>query len=376
MKKIVVFASFAPSLINFRFDLIKNLVEIGYHVTCVAPNMDFEVTSRLTDIGCDCCELNFIRNKVSITSDIKLLFGLIKLYSKIKPHTVICYTVKPLVYGSLAALICRVKKRVSLVTGLGYSFSKEPASFKVKLIRKISQLLYKVGIFSSTHVLFQNKDDKEELITRRFLDQDKAYITNGSGVNLDHFKVSNPPAIDKISFLMIARLLEDKGVNYFAQAAEVLKSKYGNKVEFNLVGWGADEDGAISQAVIAEWVNRDILKFHGKLDDVRPVLQSCHVYILPSFYPEGTPRTILEAMALGKAIITTDSVGCRETVIDGVNGYLVPIKNVQSIVEKSEKLILDPDLILKMGRESFQLAKYKYDVNVVNLQILDFTGLG
>lgn len=375
MKTIVVISSYSPSLINFRGDLIKKFLSYGYNVICVAPDEDPKVKEILSEYGAQFKRIDFIRNKVSPIQDLFLLFKLVLFFLKVRPEVVISYTVKPVIYGSIASFVTGVKKRVSLVTGLGYSFSKSKTSFLNSMLRLCAQFLYKTGVNCSTHVLFQNKDDKNELLRRKFLKHAKAYVTNGSGVNMEHFSPQKTESIKPIKFLMIARLIKDKGVYDFISAAMHLKSLYREDVEFHLVGWSDGEEGAINKELIDEWVNDGIIIYHGKLNDVRPILTQCHVFILPSYYPEGTPRTILEAMALAKPIITTDSVGCRETVINGYNGFLVGIKSPQQIIDKAKYLVENHNDIVLMGQNSLALVKEKYDVHLVNDQIINYTGI-
>lgn len=202
-------------------------------------------------------------------------------------------------------------------------------------------------------------------------------VVNGSGVNVADFNVLPlPVTVDqkvKISFLLIARLLVDKGIREYAEAAKIIKHKY-PYVEFNLVGWIDENPSAIDQQELDQWVASNTLNYWGKLSDVRPAIAESSVYVLPS-YREGTPRTVLEAMAMGRAIITTDAPGCRETVINGDNGFLVEVKSVESLVKAMEKLILQPELITQMGIRSREIALHKYDVHQVNAHMMQEMGL-
>lgn len=205
------------------------------------------------------------------------------------------------------------------------------------------------------------------------LDADKpTVVVNGSGVNVQDFDVMPLPKDDagvvKASFLLIARLLGDKGVREYAESARIIKAQY-PEAEFHLVGWIDDNPSAISKADLDEWIADSLLKYWGKLSDVRPAIAASSVYVLPS-YREGTPRTVLEAMAMGRAIITTDAPGCRETVSHGVNGYLVGVKSVDDLVQCMQYFIEDPKLIEYMGQRSREIALNKYDVHQVNKHMM------
>jgi glycosyltransferase involved in cell wall biosynthesis len=199
---------------------------------------------------------------------------------------------------------------------------------------------------------------------------------NGSGVDISEYAVAPLPTMGDVPtarFLLIARLLGDKGIREYAQAAAIVKAKY-PQVQFDLVGWIDDNPNAIQQHELDSWVNEGVFNFLGRLADVQPAIAACSVYVLPS-YREGTPRTVLEAMAMGRPIITTDAPGCRETVIDGYNGYLVPVKAVEELASAMEKFILNPELIVSMGAASRTLAEKKFDVHSVNQAMLQAMGL-
>ena len=204
-----------------------------------------------------------------------------------------------------------------------------------------------------------------------------AVVVNGSGVNVSDFDVMPLPLNGQnqvaISFLLIARLLGDKGVREYAEAAAIIKKNHPD-IQFNLVGWIDDNPTAITQSELDAWVNAGTLKYWGKLSDVRPAIAESSVYVLPS-YREGTPRTVLEAMAMGRAVITTDAPGCRETVVDGDNGFLVEVKSVQDLVVAMQKFIEQPELAIQMGKRSREIALNKYDVHQVNKHMMTEMGL-
>jgi len=237
-------------------------------------------------------------------------------------------------------------------------------------IRGILGRLYRHSLNLNHKVFFQNPDDREDFVRYRIFDkaEDSVFI-NGSGVNVERFKNMSYP--DNISFLLTARLIKPKGVMEYLQAAKSLKSKYPN-VRFSLVGWFDNKSDGLDRESLQEYIDQNIVEYLGKLDDVRPALAECSVFVLPS-YREGTPKSVLEAMACGRAIITTDAPGCRETI--DRNGYLIPVRDPVALSEAMEKFILEPELVEEMGRQSRQLAEDKFSVDKVNNVILNTMGI-
>ena len=261
-----------------------------------------------------------------------------------------------------------------MVTGLGSTFGK-PITIKEAVLRWLVSRLYRLGITNSHKVFFQNPDDLNDFIQMKILnDPGKAIRTMGSGVNLERFPRKQLPS-ERFVFLLISRLLKDKGVVEFVAAAESLHTRY-PQVRFVVVG---PHDPSLRHAVetndLLAWQSLRYIEFIGGVDDVRPWLERCSVFVLPSYYREGTPRSVLEAMATGRAIITTDSPGCRETVRDGENGFLIPPRNVPALVCAMEKLVNQSDLVVKMGEASYRRAVDEYDVDQVNKTILSAMGL-
>jgi len=292
---------------------------------------------------------------------------------RIKPDVVLSYTIKPIIYGGLAAIFCGVQRNFSMIEGLGRVFMPWE-SFTHALSSIIARGLYRIGLINSNHVFFLNPDDLNKFVRTGYVQKKKAVLLNGIGVDLEHYDNKELSEHSTQRFLMITRLLKDKGVREYVEAAKIVKER-GQRAKFILAGNLDENPSSITQEELNLWQRDGIIDYIGYIDDVRSIIQDCHTYVLPSYYREGTPRTILEAMSMGRPIITTDSPGCRETVIDGENGYLVPIKDVDALVQTMERFILQPDLIEKMGKRSREIAEEKYDVHKVNAVILQTMGL-
>lgn len=376
--KFLLIAGFADSLIGFRKALIIALIDKGLEVHVAAPDLlENQVTSlNLKNLGVVTHDISMQRTGTNPVADSKALFALYFLIKGIKPDYVMGYTVKPVIYGTLAAWLARVPQRFALITGLGFAFTVENDN-KRSHIRAVVQGLYRTALRRCQTVFFQNPDD--EVLFRKLnilSNQNTTCVVNGSGVDLFEYSVALLPITNDeidIRFLLIARLLGDKGIREYAQAARTIKAKYPH-AQFDLVGWIDENPDAIEQQELDSWVEDGLFTFWGKLTDVQAAISASSVYVLPS-YREGTPRTVLEAMAMGRPIITTDAPGCRETVVDNYNGYLVPIKAVDELVLAMEEFILNPGLIVSMGMASRALAEKKFDVHSVNKSMLKAMGL-
>lgn len=378
--KFLIIASYPPSILGFRGALIKAIEKVGFQIHIAAPEFkNFpEEIHALKALGYYVYDIPMQRTGTNPITDAKTLFALYRLIKNIKPSYVMGYTIKPVIYGSLAAALARVPHRFALVTGLGYAFQgAEEENYKKSNLQKLVHYLYSVALASTDKVFFQNPDDEALLRKMDILKPiTQTKVVNGSGVSVSEYAVVPFLSINSkpiVKFLLIARLLGDKGVREYAHAAKIIKAKY-PQVEFDLVGWLDDNPNAIQQHELDDWISSGLFNFWGKLSDVKPAIAACTIYVLPS-YREGTPRTVLEAMAMGRPIITTDAPGCRETVIDGLNGYLVPVKAVDELAQAMEKFIVNPTLIAQMGAASRQLAQEKFDVNAVNQIMLREMGI-
>lgn len=378
--KFLLISSFLPSVLNFRGKLLEAINQQGLEIHIIAPDLAlFKVENKkLEALGYHVHEVPMQRTGTNPIADLKTLGAIYKLIKKIRPDYVLSYTIKPVIYGTLATWLAKVPHRFALITGLGYAFQNVEHGSKRSFFQKVVHGLYQQALSHSHKVFFQNPDDLKLFKDLKLLQSNlPTVIVNGSGVNVTKFNVLPFPVnarnTPKLSFLLIARLLGDKGVREYAEAAKLIKQQH-PEVEFHLVGWIDENPAAIQQSELDTWIADARLQYWGKLSDVRPAIAESSVYVLPS-YREGTPRTVLEAMAMGRAIITTDAPGCRETVIQGKNGFLVEVKSVTSLVGAMQEFIYNPKLIEQMGQRSREIALNKYDVHQVNRHMMQEMGL-
>ncbi len=369
-RKILLLGSLAGSLINFRGPLIAAMAERGHEVFAAAPDIDPDVAAKLVALGATPVPVMLGRtslNPVATWRSARQLRGTVK---RIAPDVMIAYTIKPVVLGAVAARAAGVPFFAAMITGLGYAFLGG-LSPKRLAIRLVAMLMYRRALGASQLVIFQNEDDRSDFRRMRLLSAAKpTIIVNGSGVDLSHFWPEPAPA--RTGFLMIARFLRDKGIREYGAAAARLKSEFPD-VPVRLAGWLDEGPDSISQAELDSILAGGVENL-GLLADVRPAIAASSVYVLPS-YREGTPRTVLEAMALGRAVITTDAPGCRGTVVDGENGLLVPVADAGALYRAMRRFVVEPGLAQRMGEASLRLVREKFDVNQVNAAILEATGL-
>lgn len=367
--KIAVLSSHTPSLFWFRLDMMKDFINKGHTVIAFGSESEAEWKEKFIEHGIEYKQFYVERNGVNPINDIKTLFSLYNYLKKEKPDKIFAYQAKTVVYGSIAAKLNAIHEVYPLVAGLGSIFRGK--GFKNRVIKTIMKFEYRIASKYSKKVFFQNEDDKNEFIQNGLIKENKTVIINGSGVNLEIFKPT--PLPQEPAFLFIGRLIRDKGILEYLEACKNIKTKY-PKVRCLLVGPFDTNPSSLRREELNPYIKNGIIEYFGEQTDVRPYISQSSVFVLPSYH-EGTPKTVLEAMAMGRPIITTDAPGCRETVIDGINGYLVKVKDIQSLVDRMDYLISNYDMCKKMGKESIKIAKNKYDVKLINQSIMSVMGL-
>jgi glycosyltransferase involved in cell wall biosynthesis len=365
--KFLLVASFPDSILSFRGAMIQSIQALGHevHILSPVPKNNPHVFSPLEKSGCIIHTFDLDRKGMSVFRDLCVLLRISFLLCTIKPDILFSYTIKPVIYTGLISMVCPVVSRYCLITGLGYAFQNEKSRRTAS--QYLAQTLYRFALMGVTKVFFQNPDDQRLFRDKQILsNQTPSVVVNGSGVDIAGFRPCALPS--KFSFLLIARLIKAKGILEFAEAAESILQNY-EDVSFKVAGWTETGVDSIPDEVVAGWTKNRFVEFLGSIEDVRSAIADSSVYVLPS-YREGTPRTVLEAMAMGRAIITTDVPGCKETVIDGHNGYLVPPKDVQALTLAIRRFLDNPSLATTMGKRSREIAVKKYDVKKVNKNIL------
>lgn len=372
MKKLMLVANAGFTVINFRKELIETFVERGYEVLVACPKscgimaLD-DVSGAIESLGARHIPLELSRRGLNPASELLLLYRLIKIMKHERPSHILNYTVKPVVYGSIAARLCGVKNICSTITGVGYIFTGD--TFKSKFLRMLVWLQYFFAFKCNKLIFFQNTDDLNLFASMGLLRGVTCKIVNGSGVNTAHFQLNDKQVNPNPTFIMVARILRDKGVGEYIDAAKRIKTEYSNSI-FYLMGALDDNPESYTSQDLSRWEQEKIITYIKPHKDVRPFLAASDVFVLPS-YREGTPRSILEAMCMAMPIVTTNTAGCKETVEEGVNGFLVPVRDSESLSYAMRRFIESPELILLMGAKSLDLVKKKYDVRMVNRTILD-----
>lgn len=370
--RVAVVASLTSSLVNFRLELLRTLVQRGCVVHAFAPEEDVETIDQLRAIGVKFTRIPMARAAQSPLEDLATLSALVRGFRLFRPDIVLPYTMKPIIYGGLAARLTRVPHRFALVTGLGYVFIARTRSVRTALLRWLSVRLYRLALRGVERVFVYNDADAAELRTHAIVGDHLISPVPGSGVDTTRFaEVAIPPGPPV--FLMIARLLRHKGVFEFAAAAKILRRRY-PQARFKLLGPFDPNPSAISHAEVNAWVADGSLEYLGETRDVRPYLASCSVFVLPS-YGEGLSRTVLEAMSTGRAVVTTDGPGCAEPVEEGMTGFVVPVRNAEALTAAMEKFVTDPSLIAKMGAAGRRRVEENYDVRAINRILLAGMGL-
>ena len=370
--KIALIGTTAGCVLGFRIDLIKLLVAEGHKVYAFALDYDEESIKKVKAIGAIPVQYKFNRSGLNPINDLLNTYRLSRQLRQIRADISFSYFAKPVIFGSLAAVLAGVKRRIAMLEGLGYVFTNQPEgeAGKTRFLRKIQIFLYRLSFPFLERIIFLNHDDPVDLIDKNRLHVKQISVLGGIGLDLNSYPFS-APSISPVSFIFIGRLLKEKGVYDYLSAAKLVKQKYPDITFYLLGGVDTENPGAISLDNINQLVSEGIITYPGHVNNVSEWLSSASVFVLPS-YREGVPRSTQEAMAIGRPIITTDVPGCRETVIDGRNGFLVAPWSPDELAQKMIYFIENPEKILEMGMQSYQIAQSHFDAVKVNEKLLSF----
>jgi glycosyltransferase involved in cell wall biosynthesis len=347
-KTVAIVINTSWNIYNFRLGLLKALQQEGLKIVVIAPKDDY--SEKFEELGFEFHSITIKNKGKNPVEDLRLIHDFYKLYKQVKPHVVLHYTIKPNIYGTIASAHLLNIPTINNIAGLGTLFVKQD------IITKLAKLLYRFSQTKAKKIFFQNKDDLELFTFEKLVDKSKCEILPGSGVNIDDFHPLEQNKDDNIfKFLLISRMLWEKGINEYVEAAKIIKSKFEN-VDFQLLGFlDTENPSAITKKQMSKWITEGMINYLGKSDNVKEQIAKADCVVLPSFYREGTPRVLLESASMEKPIITTDNIGCKDVVDDGINGFLCEVKNSQDLADKMEMMINlseeDRKLMGKKGRE-------------------------
>jgi glycosyltransferase involved in cell wall biosynthesis len=370
-RNLFIISGSGDTFVWFRMELIQEFINCGYCVCALAPNISASSQQILSAQGVEFIQIGMQRKSFNILNFVTAFFEIIKLYWRYQPEIVLPYMHKPILLSSLAAIFFPKIKVYPMITGLGHLFERE--SLKFIMIRNAILIFFKIAFLKASKIFFQNPDDLELFLYKHsLLPQVKGILIPGSGVNTEKYKVT--PLPENPVFMTMARLLESKGLREFAMAAKIVRSRFPN-ARFLLYGYPDPHDDAISEKEISQtWYDEYGVEYKGFAEHPVEAISSCSIFVLLS-YREGTPRTVLESMSMGRPVITTDVPGCRETTIESFNGFLVQSHNADSAAQAME-MLCDSSLRNTMGINSRALAEQKFDVHMVNRIILKAMKLG
>lgn len=360
--KIAIVINTSWNIYNFRKGLVKALLEAGHEVIAIAPQDEY--SEFLKEMGCKFYPVTLSNKGTNPLKDLYYMYQLFRIYNKIKPNVILQYTIKPNIYGTFASLPFRCLI-INNVSGLGTVFLHNNIS------SRIAKFLYKLSFRFPKKVFFQNNDDRKLFIDNALINQKTTALLPGSGIPLDKFAPTPFKRNQIFTFLMIGRLLYDKGIMEYAQASEILQKK-GIDVKCMVLGKIETQKGlGVGHELVKEWQENNIIEYLGTTDNVAEIISKADCVVLPS-YREGTPRALLEACAMAKPIVTTDVVGCKETVDNGINGYLCEVKNAQDLADKMFQVFeLSNENLQKMGNESRKKVEREFDERIVIKKYLD-----
>ena len=371
-KKIILIGTAASSVLGFRANLIKALLEQQHSVYAFVSEYTQAELHKIESLGVIPITYQLKRGGLNPLADIKVTYGLSKKIKEIAPDLVFSYFSKPVIFGTLAAKLVKVPKIIGMLEGLGYAFTDQPEglSKKTKLIKSLQVLLYKVALPQLDKLIFLNLDDPIDLLDKYKIKVNRVEVIGGIGLDLEDYTYQPLINVERsVKFIFVGRLLKEKGIHDFIAAAQIVKKKY-PQTQFTVLGAiDASNLGALKKVELDKLISLQIVNYPGQVDNVKEWLIHSDVFVLPS-YREGVPLSTQEAMAIGRAVITTDVPGCRETVVNGVNGFLVDKWNPQALAEKMTYFIENPEQVGIMGYESRKMAQKKFDATEVNKRLL------
>ncbi|MGG7073542.1 glycosyltransferase family 4 protein [Campylobacter sp. 9BO] len=368
--KIFIIGNVASMMINFRKEFIIELVNLGLDVCCLACDYDEKSKETIRSFGAIPLDYTLNSKGLNPFKDIKATLDLINLLKRYKPDIVFSFFVKPVIFATMAAKIAKITRIVGMIEGLGMAFTihKNGQTKKAKIIKVIQVFLYKISLPLLDELIFLNNDDKNDLLNMHSIRVKSANVLGGIGVDLDKFTYSKAPTTP-ISFIFIARLLAEKGIFEYLKAAKIVKDRYKDTKFYVFGGFDECNPFGLKKEELKPYLDSGIVIYPGFVNNINEWLINSSVFVLPS-YREGVPRSTQEAMAIGRAIITTNSIGCKETVEDGINGFLIPPYNSEILAEKMIYFIQNPDKIIQMGMESRRMAEEKFDVYKQNQKLI------
>lgn len=376
-KKIVLIGTVASSFYGFRADLIRTFLKKGHQVYAFTSEYTAEDLKKIEKLGATPITYTLNRGGLNPLADIIATYQLSKKIKAINPDLVFSYFSKPVIFGTLAAKLAKAPRVVGMLEGLGYTFTEQPEGFskKTQLIKNIQVFLYKIALPQLDQLIFLNPDDPKDLLEQYAINVKKVEVLGGIGLNLQDYPYQPLSNIHlPLKFLFIGRLLKEKGIHEFVQAAKLVKKIYPD-TEFTVLGAIDHHNlGALQQTELNALISSNIIQYPGHVSNIKDWIADNHVFVLPS-YREGVPRSTQEAMAIGRAVITTDVPGCRETVVDGLNGFLVPKWDPEALAKKMIYFIEHPEQARLMGAESYKIAVEKFDAEKVNQRLVNILGL-
>ena len=372
INSIALIGTVASCVTGFRKELIEFLVAKGITVYAFALDYDDVSRAEVEALGARPMDYSLTRSGLNPFRDISDTIKLSRTLRSINPDLVFCYFSKPVIFGTLAAKMAGVKRRIGMLEGLGYAFTEQPSAerFKTKVLRRIQVVLYQLTMPLLERLILLNSDDEKDLVDRYNITVKSVDILGGIGLDLSEYNYSVPPQ-SPVTFVFVGRLLAEKGIHEFLSAAERIKNKYEDSRFLVLGGVDKANPGALTEGALDHAIKSGLITYPGHVNNVVEWLHASSVFVLPS-YREGVPRSTQEAMAIGRAVITADVPGCRDTVVDGVNGFLTTPWSVSDLYKKMAFFMEDRSLIISFGVESREIALRDFDVNTINEKIYGF----